>query len=145
MIKTEIPIKYGSGVKFTRYRVDWTDVKAIGAATSGNVALFTLPAYSIPLAIIVKHTAVFAGVTGTFKVSVGTSGTATQFTNATADLVATAVADATFQRTNDPSAGTVAETAVVLNCVSTVGNMSALTAGSVDIYVLTAEPTTPLP
>ena len=145
MIKTEIPLSLGGNRKLTRYRVDFTDAKAIGAAVSGNVALFTLPAYAIIDSIIVKHTAVFAGVAGTLKVSVGTSGAATQFTAASADLVATAVADTAFQKTDSPDNATVAATNVVLNVVSSSGNLSGLSAGSVDIYVWSGEPSMSLP
>ena len=143
MITTNIVNSFGAGTQATRFRVDYTDCQA--AALTKNVSLFTLKAFGIILSVIVKHTTVFAGTAGTIKVSVGTSGVATQFTAASADLVATAVADTAFQKTDDPDQASMVDTAVVLNVVSSSGNLSGLTAGSVDVYVYYIQPTTPLP
>lgn len=152
VIVEDLALNFGGKLKYTKFTVDYATIAAIiGAATSGNIPLFSLPNFSLVMGIIVKHTVQFAGVGGTLKVSVGTTGTATQLTAATADLVATAVANTAYQKTNTPdigaetSGGTNVSVGVVLNVVSSVGNLTLLTAGSVDIYVLYASVSTPTP
>lgn len=132
-----VGLDFGGQLRMTEYLIDAATFAAIiGAATSGNINLFTTSRYSTIVEVLVKHNAVFGGVSGTFKVSVGVSGgSATQITAATSDLVATAVADSTYQKTNTPDIGTVAAVQITCNAVSSVGNISVLTLGSVSIYV----------
>lgn len=146
VLTNNIPVQFGAGTRYRKFTIDWDAFKAIiGAATSGNVPLFTLPQAGLILYCKVIATVQFAGVGGTFKVSVGTTGTATLITAASADLVATAIAVTTF--TEGPSAakclGSNAAVGLVVNAVSTVGNINTLTAGSVDVYVLSVEPSEP--
>jgi hypothetical protein len=139
-----VPLNFGGQVKCTEYLIDYLTLGSIiGAATSGNINLWTTNRYSGILRILVKHNVQFAGVAGTFKVSVGSAATATLLTAATSDLVATAVADTTYQLTLNPDLGTVAQLQVVCNAVSSSGNVNTLTAGSVSIYVFELNITTP--
>ncbi len=146
VLVNNIPVNFGGGLRYRKFTIDWDAFKAIiGANTSGNVPLATIPQAGAILYCMVRHTAQFTGVGGTFKVSVGTTGSATLITAASADLVATAVAETTY--TEGPSAakalGSHAAVGLVVNAVSTVGNINTLTAGSVDIYVLSLEPSEP--
>lgn len=147
VITTGIALDNGGKLTYKKFTLDYATIAAIGDATSGNVTLFTLPQAGFIVYVRVKHTAQFVGVGGTFKVSVGTSGSATLFTAQTGDLVATAVAATTYTENAGSSvphsAGTHAAVAIVANCVSSSGNLSGLTAGSVDIYVAYANVTTP--
>lgn len=122
----------GSKVRYEKFTVDYATIAAIiGAAVSGNVSLFTLPQRGVIMYAFVHCTTQFAGVAGTLKVSVGDAGSATKFTAASADFVATQ----TDQETTVMKQET-ADTAVLLNVVSSSGNLSGLSAGSVDIYLL---------
>jgi hypothetical protein len=140
-----VPLNFGGQLRCIEYLIDFNCINSIiGAATSGNINLFTTNRYSQFILILVKHNAQFAGgIAGTLKVSVGTTGTVTQLTAATADLVATAVADTAYQRTSSPDLGTVASTQIIMNVVSSSGNLGALTAGSVSVYVFDGNVTTP--
>jgi hypothetical protein len=133
----------GNGICYKRFSIIAADVAALGAATSGLIALFTLPAGGVILGITVRHTTQFVVGSGTFKVSVGINGSTTLFTAATADLVATGVAATTLQQTAMFKSGSSAAQAVVLECVSSVGNLSTCSAGALYVDVCWLDASTP--
>lgn len=145
VINTNVPLAYGAGLTYRKFSIDYTTIIAILGAgvTSGDIPLFTLPRGGKLLGFMVKHSIQFAGVGGTFKVSIGKAGSAVFFTPATVDLVATAVADNTLQETALFKSGQITAVPVVMNVVSSVGNLTTLTAGQVDVYVASIEPSTP--
>ncbi len=144
MIIQGIGLDNGGQLRYTKFTVNFADMNALGAVVSGDIPLFTIPQGGKFLAAMVKHSAQFAGVAGTLKVSIGKTGTAAFFTAATADLVATAVADGTLQETPGLfKSGQLSALPVVMNCVSGTGNINLLTAGSVDAYILWTPVSTP--
>jgi hypothetical protein len=120
------------------------------AATAANVALMTTGTLGVILAALAKHSTAFAGtaISG-LTVTVGTAGAPTLLLGATAPLEMEATANpvsATAFRLARPALADVdgtgaaaAGTALIARFTATGGNLNALTAGSVDIYLLYAE------
>lgn len=129
-------LQAGSGTpRWRKYTVAYTAILA--AATSEQEALFTLPAGGIVHAVKIKHSAAFAGTGITaLTASVGIAGDGDKY--AAAFDVFQAAGDAVLQLSATPAAEShdSGGTAVVAEFTSTGANLSALTAGSVDIFVL---------
>lgn len=106
------------------------------AATTITVTAFTQPAKYLLKGIVIKHSVAFVGTSITaLKLNVGTVGDATLLIDGFDGLAS--VADTTFDY-NQPNliSSFANSTAIKLNAVSTGANLSALSAGSVDIWYL---------
>ena len=132
MQTTSIALNVGNGLEYRKFTIPYTDLTGTAGLTQA-VALFTLPAGGKVIGVYAKNSVAFAGTT-TLTVSVGKSGTATHF-SAALDIKA-AVADTTVQKTALFKSGQQTALAVIATFTSTVDNLTALTAGSVDIWVL---------
>ena len=142
MEKTGVGLNLGGALEYRRFTVPYTDLTDT-AGTSKAVTLFTIPKGGKILGVFAKHSVAFAGVAiSAMTVSVGKSGSTTFFTSAF-DIFA-AVADTTVQETALFKCGQLTALAVIATFTSTGANLTVLTAGSVDIYVLFANVTTPL-
>lgn len=118
-------------VKFT---VPYTKFNA--AALTQNITLFNLPRAGVIHAIRMKHSVAFGGGTiASYTISVGISGTVAKY--AAAFNVFQAVADTALQLSTTVGQESEANiVAITATATSTVGNLNAATAGSVDIYAL---------
>lgn len=106
------------------------------AATTNSITLLALPAGAVIHGVKIKHSTAFAGTSITaVTVSVGVTGVLNKY--ASAFDVFQAVGDTIFQLSNvlgSESNGTSVN--LLATATSTGANLSALTAGSVDIWVL---------
>jgi len=137
--RIDLGIAMGSGPQFTRWTIPYTDLTA--AALVQSVNLFTLNQGGIILGVRIKHTTAFAGTAwSATTVSVGWASDYTAF--ASAFDIFQAVADTTLQNTSEFKCVTnaAAGTAVVARFTSVGGNLSAGTAGAVNIDVLYLQP-----
>lgn len=122
------------GLGWTKYTVTFTQLSA--AALTNNIELFQLSAKEMVHSVVVKASAAFVGgLIATYTVSVGPAG----------NLVKYAVAFNVFQvpATNLSSVNILpgvedfsSATSIRISAISTVGNLNAATAGSVDVWVL---------
>lgn len=122
------------GLAWTKYTVTFTQLSA--AALTNNIELFQLAAKETVQSVVVKASAAFTGgLIATYTVSVGPAG----------NLVKYAVAFNVFQApaTNLSSVNILpgvedfsSATSIRISAISTVGNLNAATAGSVDVWVL---------
>ena len=105
-------------------------------ALTNDVALFTLPARGKITGLTIKHSTAFAGTSITaVTVSVGLSGNTTAYANAFNILQATG--DTVMQDDGGHFSASFASHAVTARFTSVGANLSALTAGSVDIWTCT--------
>lgn len=117
---------------WTKYTKAYTDFST--AAVTNSVDLFTLQAKEVIHMIQIVPTVAFAGgLIATYTVSVGIVGVLAKYA-----IAANAFTGFTLPTINalpglESTSGT---TAIKATAVSTVGNLNAATAGSVDIYVL---------
>lgn len=121
--------------RWKKVALTYTDFQ--DASTTKQAALFTLPAAAVVHAVKIKPGTAFAGTSITdVKISVGTTGVPTKY--AAAYDVDAAPGDAVFQLSTTVGGEThaVAGTALVAQAVSTGANLSALSAGAVDVWVL---------
>lgn len=121
--------------RWKKISLAYTDFQA--ASTTKQADLFTLPAAAVVHAVKIKPSVTFAGTSITdVKISVGTTGTPTKY--AAAYDVDAAVGDAVFQVSSTVGGETHASAgaALVAQAVSTGANLSALSAGAVDVWVL---------
>lgn len=115
------------------YTVNAADISALGAATSGSIPLFTLPAGGVITFTKVKHSAPVVGA----SVSAATAQVATSNnTYGTAFNVFQASGAEVFDfsgtaKKENHSTGTV----VNLSVTSTGANLSAVTAGTIQVWV----------
>lgn len=148
VIQKGIALDYGAGITAKKFTIDYATIIATitGDVSEGDIPLFTLPAYAIPLMFIIKPTTQFACAGQTVRCSVGIDGSHTLFTAAIADMVANAPSATNDERSAAlPDPGTTAALDVILNVVVGSGHVHAMTAGVVDVYVYYLNPTTPLP
>lgn len=124
------------------YTVDGGITQNIPTSTiTFNASLFTMPVKTVMIAMVMKHSVAFTGVTNETSVfaSVGIATSTTVFSASTLD-VATAVSDTNSLPVGGaiyPSAGTYTVTATFSStCSSGSCAISGLSAGSVDIWVL---------
>lgn len=115
-----------------KYTVAETALTA--GATTQDITLLTLPARGKVCAVSVKHSAAFTGGGLTaMTVSLGRTGNTTFYTAANDIFIAPT--DLLIQDTSLYKSGTHASEAVLARFTSTSANVSAATAGSVDIWV----------
>ena len=146
-----IPALPGAG--WTKYTCDvssnagfWTcnGVKgaALAADTTQQVAVVTLPARTVVHGLFVKHSVPFAGTSITqAHAQVGIAGTAGAFmtsTSDTLDVFATASSSALYVSSGGSKVVDAVSTPVVLTMVLVGANNSALTAGTVEVSLLTS-------
>jgi hypothetical protein len=118
----------------TKYTVPYTSVQT--AATTNSVTLFTLPAQGKITGLTIKHSTAFAGTSITaVTASVGKSGSAAVYS--AAFNVLQAVSSTAMQDDGGHFSADFASHAVTATFTSTGANLSALTAGSVDIWACT--------
>lgn len=116
-----------------KYTVTKTQLAA--AATTNNITLFTLPAGGIIEAVKIKHSASFTGGSiSAYTISVGITGTLAKYA-AAYDVFAAPSATAMQLSTTVGTESHTAATAIKVAATSTGANLSAATAGSVDIWV----------
>jgi len=131
----------GGSLEYRRFTIPYTDLNTT-AGTNKAISLFTLPQAGKVLGVFVKHSASFTGGSiSAVTVSVGKAGTVTHFTS-TFDILQ-AAADTTVQETSLFKSGQLTSLAVIADFISTSADLDKLTAGSVDIYVLYLNVTTP--
>jgi hypothetical protein len=118
----------------TKYTIPYTAVQTSG--TTKTVPVFTLPARGKITGLTVKHTAAFtgSGLTGV-TASIGKASNATAY--AEPYNVAQAVSDTAMQDDGGQYSVDFASHAVTAHFTSTGADLSALTAGSVDIWACT--------
>jgi hypothetical protein len=154
--RTDIATGLGDGVQFVKYTITFADLTTAGLtqtislpvnptstpfippATSAppNVSNFVIPQAGVVLYSKVQHTIPFAGGTiASMTCSVGKLGGSNTFVNGTAFNVFGAAADTTLQEAQAISSGQNTAWGVTVTFVSTVGNVNAATAGSVNIYI----------
>lgn len=136
-----LALDLGSGLTLKRFTLTYSDLTTAGLTQT--IALFTLAKGGIVLGVRIKHSTAFSGTGWTAcTVSVGSSSNgATGY--ASAFDIFQAVADAARQLSQVFKDGPNAAEAVNAYFTSVGGNLSVGTAGSVDIDVLYANPTTP--
>jgi hypothetical protein len=120
-------VHVGSALSYTAFST---------AATTNSIALFTLPIAGVIHAVKIKHSTAFAGtsVTG-LTLSVGISGTVDKY--ASAFSVFSATSGTNFQLSQSfGSENHTATTPITITATSTGANLSALTAGAVDVWAL---------
>ena len=127
----------GAGTpSWTKYTVAHTALQT--AAASNDIQLFSLPAKGVIHEVVIKHSVAFAGSgISAYVVSVGLT---TNYSKYTAGFnVLQAVGNQVAQRSMGGGLEDMGSATSVRACaVSTGGNLSASTAGSVDIWVLTS-------
>lgn len=116
-------------IKITKTFTDFST-----AGLTNSVTIYSLPAkYAIQATQLNISTAFSGGTIATYTISVGNGGTPTKYAAATnAFTGATLPAMSTISAVENMS-GT---TNILATAISTVGNLNAATAGSVDIYLL---------
>lgn len=117
-----------------RVRIDSTAFKAV--ATTENIALFSLPASGLVHAVaIVPRVAFSGGGVTAYTLSVGITGTLAKY--AAAFNVFQAPGATVFQLTTTQGMESVtALTSLRVAATSTTANLSAVTVGSCDVYLL---------
>lgn len=115
------------------FNVKTADIVALGAATSGDITLMSLPARSVVVRTIVKpYVAVagtsFSAATARVITAAHNFGTAYDVFQAVGETVEDIGYVPTFELTT-------AAVPLLLHMTSTGGNLSATTAGSIDVWV----------
>jgi hypothetical protein len=116
------------------YNVTNAQIAALGAATSGDITLFTLPARSVIDQTLVKPYVAVAGTSysaATARVITATNNYGTAFD--VFQAVGATVFD--WDGTHPKVENFATTTPVLLHMTSTGGNLSATTAGSIDVWV----------
>ena len=139
MTTETIAMDIGNGTRWTKYVIDYKDLNGT-AGTSKTIDLFTLPKGGYILKARSKHSTAFAG-SGITDMSciVGSAG----FTNwVLADLdIDGTVSDTAFNEGNMPTHPGHAAMTIQAIIGSTGANLTALTQGVVEIFILAAIPT----
>ena len=125
-----------AGQLYDKYSVSLADITALGANASGSVTLDTLPAGTVITNVLLKPTTALAG-------GAVSAATARVTTTSPTKTFGTAAYDV-FQATGDTVhsydgtsqfMGIAATPALLLTFTTTGGNLNALTAGAVDVYL----------
>ncbi len=149
MESTILGLKLDGQLTYRKFTITYKDVNTV-ANTTATLNLktpdgrdYVLPQGSIVLAARAKHSVAFAGgAISDMSFVVGKAGT-TNWLITDLDIDA-AVADTTLVNLGTPTSNVGhADVALIATIGSTGANLTALTAGSVDVYLLIAEVTTP--
>ena len=154
MQRFDIALAMGGNMQFARWTFSYLDLAASAALTAAinflanppinSTTIFQIPQGGKMMGVCIQHTTAFAGTAITdVTVSVGlpSPGSATFFTN-TFDIFQ-AVANNTLLEASMFKLGGNAASGVIANFTSVGGNLSALTAGSVNIYLAWLNVSTP--
>lgn len=127
---------YASAPVWIKYTKTFTDLSA--GATTNTVTLFSLPAKTMIHQVVVKHSASFTGgALSAYTIALGDAGNSSRW--AAAFSVFQAAGDTVRSITQaDDLESFASATNITLTATSTGANLSAATAGSVDIWVLTS-------
>jgi len=130
--------KYTISMSGSNWTVNGVSGDAKANATTQQVALVTLPAKTVMHGVVVEHTVPFAGTAiNAVTASVGTSGASTSV--ATDYDVHQAITALPYLNGGlNRAARTDATIALVVEIKTTGANASALTAGSVNVYLQTS-------
>lgn len=120
-------VKVGVAIPYTSFQT---------AATTNSIALFTLAIAGVIHAVKIKHSTAFSGAAITaVTMSVGISGTNDKY--ASAFDVFQAVSNTAFEMSSSGYAENHGATAAItVTSISTGANLTALSAGAVDIWAL---------
>lgn len=119
---------------WSKYTVGFAALQVAGLTNA--VTVLTLPAKGIVHAAVLNVTQAFAGPT-TVTLSLGVGGSVAKYVVATSVLATGLIVGVTpFSPSPESMSST---TAVLLSAISTVLNLSALSQGSVDVYVLASQ------
>lgn len=124
------PLTLTNSPTWQKITIPYTTIQT--AALTNAVNVFTLQAKQVVHATYLNVTTGFSGTT-TLTLSLGPSGSLTKFVAATSALSTGAIAGALTSPDLESVGGT---TIVQLNAIATVQNLSSLTQGSVDVYLL---------
>jgi hypothetical protein len=124
---------------WTKYTKTYTDLSTAGL--TNDIELFSLPAKTVIHKTVVKHSVAFSGSTiASYTISVGIAGTLAKFI--AAFDVFQAVAATTFSSAattiNQSPENFTSAVSVRIAAVAVGANLSAATAGSVDMWVETS-------
>lgn len=121
-----------------KYTVTYADLAT--AATTNNITVATLPAGAVVEAVKIKHSTAFAGgAISAYTVSVGITGNLTKYA-AAYDVFQAVSATAMQLSTTQGTESHTATTALKIAATSTGANLSAATAGSVDVWIKMSAP-----
>lgn len=110
----------------------YTDFSTAGV--TNNIEIYLLPAKGVIHAVLVSPTVAFAGgLIATYTISVGIAGTLAKYAPATNAFTGFTLPVISVITGIESLSGT---TSIKASAISTVGNLSAATAGSVDFYLL---------
>lgn len=110
----------------------YTDFSTAGV--TNNIEIYLLPAKGVIHAVLVSPTVAFAGgLIATYTISVGIAGTLAKYAPATNAFTGFTLPVISVITGIESLSGT---TSIKAAAISTVGNLSAATAGSVDFYLL---------
>lgn len=162
MYRTDIGLSLSGYLSYCKFTIGYQDLTSYAAlsesialvwnAIASNPANFSLPQAGVMMGVRVHHTIAFAGVGITdMTVSVGANGLSNTFFTPAFDIFQ-AVSNTTLQETSMFKSGLQANPGGTANVnqqisvtfTATGGNLSALTAGSVDIYFCWTNVSTPL-
>lgn len=110
----------------------YTDFSTAGV--TNNIEIYLLPVKGVIHAVLVSPTVAFAGgLIATYTISVGIAGTLAKYAPATNAFTGFTLPVISVITGIESLSGT---TSIKASAISTVGNLSAATAGSVDFYLL---------
>jgi hypothetical protein len=140
MVTTYIASNSGSYLVTRRFTVNYSEITA--AALVKAWSLFTLPAGGKILGVEIKHSTAFSG--GAVSAATVSVGVATEVARyAAAFNIFQAVADTTLQETTEFKSGQRTAASVIAYFTTVGANISALTAGVVEITVTFLNVSTP--
>jgi len=121
--------------RWKKFTVTHTQLQA--AATTNNITLFTLPGHGVIHAVKMKHSAAFTGgAISAYTINIGITDNLTKYTiphnvfQAPGDTVMQLDTTAGFETANSSGKD------IKIAATSTGANLSASTAGSIDVWVL---------
>lgn len=140
------PGNIGTNVAIARLSPRWVKVASnllatafTAAATTKSLTLFTLPAGGIIHACKIKPSVAFVGPSVTAcTIQVGIAGTTNKYGSALDCVPAVSATNFGIDYTNGSESHT-ATTAILVKATATGANLSVLTAGAVDIWVLLSD------
>lgn len=152
MQRTDLVTSMGGNVTYVKFTIPYTDLTGTASTalttnllanpSVGNTTAFQIPQAGVVQGVKVHPTVAFAGtLVSAMTVSVGVTGTTTALTSAY-DIFQ-AVSNTVVQETALFKSTTIAPITVTVTFTATGANLTALTAGSVDIYICMLNVSTP--
>lgn len=138
MIQTGPNLQLGSTsiLSWTKYTTGFAALSTAGL--TNDIELFSLPAKTMIHSVVIKQSTAFSGgLIATYTVSVGINGNLVKY--AAAFNVFQAVGATTFGTNFLPAIENfTSATSIRIAAISTVGNLNAAVAGSVEVWALTS-------